>query len=317
MYKPTCYTSSSIGPCPTLCDNFLQRDVTTSITWDDGFNFNDDSWFRTYHQCEPRAVLNVLDRLIANHRYYDLIMAFDERVLRECHNAVFLTESACSWLPRKWNAIDPLGNMNYDGVHHKNPVVMSYDGCDVSAKKFAVSFLTSSKRQHEGHILRQEIYERLPERLGDLYVWKHRSPPIVPDKRTVLEPYQFSIVPENSRQSGYYTEKILDAFIAKTVPVYWGCPDIAKHFNTDGIIQFSDYADLKTKLLSLSTDSYASRSTAVEDNFQQALKAIHQWDQIENYITMGIAKKKAEGSSRVEVTLPNLSRFSRRPLRSR
>lgn len=317
MYKPKCYTSSSIGPCPTLCDNFMQRDVTTSITWDDGFNFNDDSWFRTYHQCEPRAVLNVIDRLIENHKYYDLIMAFDERVLRECSNAVFLTESACSWLPRKWDAIDPLGNMNYDGVHHKNPVVMSYEGCDVSAKKFAVSFLTSSKRQHEGHILRQEIYERLPEHLGDLAVWKHRSPPIVPDKRTVLEPYQFSIVPENSKQSGYYTEKILDAFIAKTVPVYWGCPDIAKHFNTDGIIQFSDYLDLETKLTALNADDYASRSKAVEDNFQRALKVIHQWDQIENYITMGIAKKKEEGSSRVEATLPNLSRFSRRPLRSR
>ena len=320
LYKPRCFTSSSIGPCPTLCDNFLQRDVTTSITWDDGWNFNDDSWFRTYHQCEPKAVLDVVDKLIANHRYYDLIMAFDERVLRECPNAVFLTESACSWLPRKWNAIDPLGNMNYgDGIVHKNPVVMHYEGCDVNAKQFAVSFLTSSKRQHEGHMLRQEIYERLPERVGELAVWKHRSPPIVPDKRTVLEPYQFSIVPENSKQSGYYTEKILDCFIAKTIPIYWGCPDLCKHFNMDGIVQFEGWSDLYSKLSTLGPNFYTERSAAIEDNFQRALQCIHQWDQIENYITLGIAKKKAEGSRRVETLKEQYptARFSRRPLRTR
>jgi Glycosyltransferase family 10 (fucosyltransferase) C-term len=317
LYKPTCFTSSSIGPCPTLCDNFLQRDVTSSITWDDGWNFNDPSWFRTYHQCEPKAVMDVTDKLIANHRYYDLIMAFDERVLRECPNAVFLTESACSWLPRKWDAIDPLGRMNYgDGVIHKNPVVMSYEGCDVSAKQFAVSFLTSSKRMHEGHILRQEIYERLPEKFSDLAVWKHRSPPVVSDKRTVLEPYQFSIVPENSKQSGYYTEKILDCFIAKTVPLYWGCPNLGSFFNMNGVIQFRDYAELEAKLSSLKRDTYHSMREAVEDNFQRALKVIHQWDQIENHVTAGIEKKKTWGNLRIERPLEH-ARFFRRPLRLR
>jgi hypothetical protein len=319
MHKPTCYTSSSIGPCPTLCDNFLAREQTTSITWDDGFNFNDDSWFRTFHQCEPKAVLDVIDRLIAYHEFYDLIMAFDERVLRECPNAVFLTESACSWLPRKWNAIDPLGKMNYgNGLIHKNPVVMAYDGCDVGAKKFSVSFLTSSKRIQEGHILRQEIYDRLPERFGELAVWKHKSPPVVPDKRTVLEPYQFSIVPENSKQSGYYTEKILDCFIAKTVPLYWGCPNLGNFFNMAGVIQFNNYAELESKLSTLNHEAYQGMREAVEDNFHRALKVIHQWDQIENYITAGIEKKKAEGSLRTErpLELTKNSR-TRRPMRLR
>ncbi len=303
MHKPTCYTSSSIGPCPTLCDNFLAREQTTSITWDDGFHFDDPSWFRTFHQCEPTEVLNIVDRLIAVHKHYDLILAFDERVLRECPNSVFLTESACSWLPRKWNAIDPLGNMNYDGVNHKNPVVMSYDGCDVSAKKFAVSFLTSSKRQHEGHILRQEIFERLPERLGDLAVWKHRSPPIVSDKRTVLEPYMFSIVPENSRHNGYYTEKLIDCFVANTVPLYWGCPDIGKHFNLDGMILFNSYEELESKLKSLTPEDYHSRRAAIEDNFNKALLGVHQWDQIENAITKGIANKLANPAPRQDVKI--------------
>lgn len=314
MPRPTCYTSSSIGPCPTLSDNFLERPETVSITWDDGWNFSDNSWFRAYHQCEPSAVMDVVEKLIQNHKYYDLIMAFDERVLRECSNAVFLTESACSWLPRKWGAIDPLGSMRYpDGTVHKNPVIMEYEGCRVDDKKFAVSFLTSSKRMFQGHILRQEIYEKLPERIGSLEVWKHRSPPIVNDKRTMLEPYMFSIVPENSQQSGYYTEKIVDAFIAKTVPVYWGCPNIGKHFNAEGIIQFSTYEDMLSKLSGLTPDDYVNRRYAIEENFKLALKGVHQWDQIENYITQGIAKKHVEGGKRVETLAQIPRRFLRRP----
>ena len=294
MFKPTCYTSSSIGPCPMLCDNFLQRDVTTSITWDDGWNFKDQSWFKTYHQCDvPEYFPNVVPRLLEVHKFYDLILTWDERVLRECPNAVFLTESACSWLPRKWNAVDPLGSMRYDnGEIHKNPVVMEYAGCDVSAKQFAVSFLTSSKRQFPGHVLRQEIFERLPESVGDLKVWKHRSPPIVPDKRTVLEPYMFSIVPENSRHSGYYSEKLIDCFIAKTIPVYWGCTDIAKHFNAEGIVQVYTYEDLLDKLQSLTPEFYQNRKQVIDENFRRALLGVHQWDLIENAITEGIKKKK-------------------------
>lgn len=323
MPRPVCYTSSSIGPCPTLNQNFMDRPETVSITWDDAFYLgslrNDDAWFRVFHQCEPPEVLDIIDRLIQIHKYYDLILTFNDRVLRECPNAVFLTESACSWLPRKFGAIDPLGNMRYEnGVFHKNPVVMDYKGCDTSAKKFAVSFLTSSKKQFPGHILRQEIFERLPERLGELEVWKHRSPPIVPDKRTVLEPYMFSIVPENSQHSGYYTEKIVDCFIAKTIPIYWGCTDIAKHFNPDGIIQFADWTELEKKLSSLTLADYANRRCAIEENFKLALKGVHQWDQIENAITESIARKKLEGSKREEATtevLPERKHKFHRPLR--
>jgi hypothetical protein len=289
---PKCFTSSSIGPAPGLPQNFLNRAEDTSITWDDGFNFEDTSWFRTFHQCEPTDVINIIDKLITNHRFYDLILAFDERVLRECPNSVFLTESACSWLPRKTDGtIDPLGLMNHEGVLHKNPVELKYQGCDVTKKEFAVSFLTSSKNVFPGHRLRQEIFEKLPDSVGDLRVWKHRSPPIINDKRTILEPYMFSIVPENSEHSGYYTEKIMDCFVAKTIPLYWGCPDIGKHFNPDGILAFSSFVDLQRILGNLSPEWYKDRSPAIEENFHLAVKGSAQWDRIENAITLGIHKK--------------------------
>ncbi len=30
----------------------------------------------------------------------------------------------------------------------------------------------------------------------------------------------------NSSNRGYHTEKIIDAFLSKTVPIYWGCPNL-------------------------------------------------------------------------------------------
>lgn len=50
-------------------------------------------------------------------------------------------------------------------------------------------------------------------------------------KRDFLAAYKFTIAFENSRAPGYYTEKILDPMLAGSIPVYWGDPGIASHFN--------------------------------------------------------------------------------------
>lgn len=288
MSRPVCYTSSSIGHCPDLSNNFLDRPETVSITWDDGFHFEgDDSFLRVFHQCEPPEVLDIRQKLIENHSYYDLIMAFDERVLRECPNAVFLTESACSWLGRI------SGNVTSHFNPDKFPAVAHYEPFDSEKKKFAVSFLTSSKNSFPGHHLRHQIYDNLANSYENgLEVWKHKSPPRIDDKKPTVEPYMFSIAVENSQHNGYYTEKIVDCFIAKTIPIYWGCPNIGNYFNREGIIEFTGWNDLLESLYTLNVEFYHGRRNAIEENYRIALKSVHQWDLIENYISEAIYKKK-------------------------
>ena len=41
---------------------------------------------------------------------------------------------------------------------------------------------------------------------------------------------------ENGAHSGYTTEKIVQAFAARTVPIYWGDPNIGKVFNKEAFI---------------------------------------------------------------------------------
>ena len=57
------------------------------------------------------------------------------------------------------------------------------------------------------------------------------------------ETRKFHLAFENSSYAGYATEKILHAFYARTVPLYWGSPTIEMDFNTDAMISWHDYKD--------------------------------------------------------------------------
>ena len=63
------------------------------------------------------------------------------------------------------------------------------------------------------------------------------------DKLAFQRQYRFSIAYENSRDPGYVTEKIVDAFAAGTVPIYWGDPLIKQEFNPDSFVCADDYPD--------------------------------------------------------------------------
>lgn len=63
----------------------------------------------------------------------------------------------------------------------------------------------------------------------------------VKNKLTYEAKHKFSIAFENSSRSGYTTEKLVGALIAKTIPIYWGNPDIGKEFNTKRFINCHDY----------------------------------------------------------------------------
>ena len=64
----------------------------------------------------------------------------------------------------------------------------------------------------------------------------------VPDKLAFLKPYKFSIAFENSSYPGYATEKLSEAMVSGTIPIYWGDPCITQDFNPESFINVHDYA---------------------------------------------------------------------------
>ncbi len=57
---------------------------------------------------------------------------------------------------------------------------------------------------------------------------------------------KFNICFESGSYPGYTTEKILHAFYAKTVPIYWGSPTVAADFNPNAFINAHDFADFQS-----------------------------------------------------------------------
>ncbi len=85
----------------------------------------------------------------------------------------------------------------------------------------------------------------------------------VDDKLEWQRKYKFSIAFENSLKSGYSTEKIYDALVAHTIPIYWGNPRIAEDFNAKRFINCHDFPSFEAviehvKYLDTNTEAYVN-----------------------------------------------------------
>lgn len=79
-----------------------------------------------------------------------------------------------------------------------------------------------------GHYSRLQILEKIKDSCQlDLFGKRYN---FIPDKWDALYPYQYSLAMENSCQNDYWTEKIMDCYLACTMPVYYGCNNIDKYF---------------------------------------------------------------------------------------
>lgn len=80
----------------------------------------------------------------------------------------------------------------------------------------------------------------------------------VKDKIRFLSEYKFNLAIENSNTSGYVTEKIVQAWAAGCIPVYWGgSGTIMREFNKAAFVDCSDFAtisDVADYLLELEND---------------------------------------------------------------
>lgn len=211
-------------------------------------------------QCEPNAIENNREAYIQNHTKYDLLLTFDEDVLKSCSNSR-LCLPACTWI---------------------RPEV--YTSIDIQRKKVQISSITGSKNMGApGHALRQLLYmnqlslpqyftwfrssagQPLPDIQGNPLIGKASS-----DKDKLFLDFQFSLAIENSRQINYFSEKLIDCLITKTIPIYWGCPNISNWFDTRGwiILETTSLAELRQKTKNM--PNYNDYLDSIEYNYQRA-----------------------------------------------
>ena len=64
-------------------------------------------------------------------------------------------------------------------------------------------------------------------------------------KLAYLASYRFTIAFENVSADHYLTEKILHALLAGSIPIYWGCPQVAEYYNPEAFVNCHDFASFE------------------------------------------------------------------------
>lgn len=207
------------------------------------YEFSPDTDMRIFLYSEPPEIIYGIDEYCRVHyRAYDYILTWDESILNDIPNA------------RELIYIDPW--ITDEFVENK--------------KEFKVTFLRGNKNYAPGHKLRLFVFMEddkitIPHEFYSTMDFDRHKREI-----NLFSDSQYNIAIENSVHNNYFTEKILDCFLTKTIPVYYGCPNIGKWFDSNGIIRVYSIDNLCKKINSLDENYYEEHYSSVEKNFEIA-----------------------------------------------
>ena len=106
-----------------------------------------------------------------------------------------------------------------------------------------VSYLYLHKRP-----LREKMFDLLSEKsskkIPRLKGNERNTEFIMEEAVLIQKKYKFSISMEHSSHYDYITEKIMNAYLAGQIPIYWGCPNVNEYFNSKSFINLHDFSDL-------------------------------------------------------------------------
>lgn len=214
---------------------------------------------KIYFQSEPGAIYNCYEFLKTNSHLYDYILCYDDTKLMNCTN-VIVKLCGATWITD--HSLD-------------------------TEKQYKISNICGSKQFTPSHVKRIELYNRQLEfNEWPITFFRSSAGHILPDinnnpfiglslesKIDLFKDFQFSIVIENSSERNYFSEKLIDCLITKTIPIYYGCPNIEDYFDTRGwiIIDSDDIVnELKHKLRILDSSYYSKYIEAIDANYEKA-----------------------------------------------
>ena len=198
---------------------------------------------------EPNEYFGLHDWAIQNQHLFSFILTWDDKVLNNCDNAIMMPFGHTWFLPKQYN---------------KNHV-----------KKFQTTHLAGKLLKTYGHSLRHELLNRqdeikTPTKFYKTYGDRYNIDQARLDKEELFGDSMFGVAIENVSHRGWFTEKILDCFLLRTIPIYWGCSNIENYFNIEGILKVNNVDDIIYTLNNLTEEFYISKKDIIEENWKLA-----------------------------------------------
>lgn len=216
--------------------------------------YNDDYvWRAKDGDCalliEPRSICPKAYEYVEHyHKKFKYIFTHDGKLLEMCDNAKMIL-----W---GW------GNANY----------MSFS--DIPKTK-NISMVSSNKELCELHKARKEL-ALLYEDSGIVDCYGTFNGGKYAEIKDYMADYRFSIILENYIDDYWFTEKVLNCFANKVVPIYLGARKIGEYFNMGGVLQVKDKSEIISVIERLTSDEtrakrvYRHMESAVNDNYNRA-----------------------------------------------
>lgn len=142
----------------------------------------------------------------------------------------------------------------------------------LDTKQYFASFIASHDSEYG---IRGDFFKALNQRKRVESVGSYLNN--MPEGKTVnwldgskvefLKKCKFSLCFESTKHEGFITEKIVEAFYADTIPIYYGSSNIKEIFNPNAFIDISDYPDY---------DSAIDRVLEIENNDALYLEMLRQ-----------------------------------------
>ena len=83
----------------------------------------------------------------------------------------------------------------------------------------------------------------------------------------------------------------MDCFLSKTIPIYYGCPNIGEFFNSDGVLSFGNIDELDVILKTINEDMYTELSGVIEENYLKAKEYTNLYERVDNTVKEFILNK--------------------------
>lgn len=240
VYKPMICGSLGDG----IGTNLNEYNIPIMIHFDTNNVNIDEKFTNIYVQIEPNEIINH-DWIVQNSNKFKFIYCWENNLL-SLQNSILFPFGTC------W--VDP--NKTY-------------------LKEFGISHLCSGKCQLSGHSLRHKVFNiinNIPYKKINI-----RTPPRIESKEILFNGYQYSVIIENISKNNWFTEKLIDCLVTKTIPIYHGCPNINKFFDDSYFLKFNTIEEFQNIIQNINISNYSRLIEKIDYNRLKALEYVDIW----------------------------------------
>lgn len=210
------------------------------------------------HVNEPTSSrwVEPLDNIIKHHKLYDKIVTSNPLILEKCSNASFMIYGT-TWLNKSKHHQDSFGEFSED--------------LGLIPKEFSMSMVCGNLHGKIGYNIRHIIFSQqnritIPKKFYSSTRFPIPGIEQLPnDDKIHLFNSMYSVAIESTQEINYITEKLIDCLITKTIPIYWGCPNISEFFDTSYWINIEDIF-----IHNYSEEWYNKNIEKIEKNYNKA-----------------------------------------------